>query len=109
MKKPRNLLQSPHFNLTINYDYGNVTIVMQSQTFTVSKSQFKPKALEYLRKVEKEKRPLTITHAGKPVVKVVPIKDEDEDEKILRELGDSIISYGDIVSPVGVDDWEALK
>jgi len=82
---------------------------MQSQTFTVSKSQFKPKALEYLRKVEKERKPLTITHAGKPVVKVVPIRDESENEKIKRKLSQAIISYGDIVSPIGEDDWEALK
>lgn len=92
--------------MTSHYDYGNVTIVMQT---TVSKSQFKPRALEYLRLVEKEKKPLTITHAGRPVVKVVPIKEENQDEKILKELRDSVISYGDIVSPVGEDDWEALK
>ncbi|OGG02989.1 hypothetical protein A2W14_04395 [Candidatus Gottesmanbacteria bacterium RBG_16_37_8] len=75
----------------------------------VSKSQFKPRALEYLRKVEQEKKPLTITHAGKPVVKVVPIKEKDEDEKLLKELRNSVLWYGDIVSPVGIDDWEALK
>ena len=82
---------------------------MQSQTFTVSKSHFKPKALEYLRKVEKEKRPLTITHGGKPVVQVVPYKVKNSDKKLLKKLKNSIKWYGDIVSPVGEDDWEALK
>lgn len=82
---------------------------MQTQTFTVSKSQFKPRALEYLRQVEKEKKPLTITHAGRPVVKVVPIIKENDDKKLLKELRDFVLWYGDIVSPVGVDDWEALK
>ena len=62
-----------------------------------------------MRKVEKERKPLTITHAGKPVVKVVPIRDESENEKIKRKLSQAIISYGDIVSPIGEDDWEALK
>ena len=75
----------------------------------VSKSQFKPKALEYLRKVEKERKPLTITHGGKPVVRIVPYIPEDEDAKILKILKDSVIYYKDPTEPVGLEDWEALK
>ena len=79
------------------------------QQFIVSKSQFKPKALEYLRKVEQEKKPLTITHGGKPVVKVIPIKEKDEDEEILKELKGTLIYYKKPTESVGIDDWEALK
>ena len=82
---------------------------MQSQTFTVSKSHFKPKALEYLRKVEKEKRPLTITHGGKPVVKIIPYKEENQDEKLLKQIRGSLLYYKDPTKPVGLEDWEALK
>ena len=82
---------------------------MQTNNFTVSKSQFKPKALEYLRKVEKEKKPLTITHGGKPVVRIVPIKEKSEDEKILKRLEGTLLYYKDPTEPVGVEDWEALK
>lgn len=79
------------------------------QNLVISKSQFKPKALEYLREVEKKKKPITITHGGKPVVQIVPIEEEDDD-KILKELGDAIISInGDITEPIGEDDWEVLK
>lgn len=73
---------------------------------TVSKSQFKPQALEYLRMVEKTKKPLVITHAGRPVVRVEPyVSNEDE---IPAELKKSVISYKLPTKPVGVV-WEAMK
>lgn len=78
------------------------------QTLTVPKNKFKAKALAYLRMVEEKNEPIVVTHQGKPVVKVIPIQ-KKTNEKIFEELSDAIISYGDLVSPVGVGDWEALK
>lgn len=75
----------------------------------VSKSQFKAKALEYLRKVEEEKQPLTITHAGKPVVQVTPYKEESDPEIILKSLRGTVKYYENPTEPVGVEDWEVLK
>ena len=80
-------------------------MVMQ---IVISKSQFKPKVLEYLRKVEKEKKPLTITHGGKPVVRVIPYE-EKGDEEILKELRGSVVYYKEPTKPVGLSDWEALQ
>lgn len=79
-----------------------MTIVMQQ---IVSKAQFKAQALEYLRNVEKQKQPLIITHAGKPVVKVVPYKETET----LASLRGSVVYYKDPNEPVGLEDWEALK
>lgn len=73
----------------------------------ISKSQFKPQVLEYLRMVEKSKLPLTITHEGKPVVQVIPYVRSAK--SILDELRGSVISYKDPTEPVGLDLWEALK
>lgn len=78
------------------------------QTQMISKSQFKPKALEYLRLVEKNKKSLIITHNKKPVVKVIPFN-MDSDDQILKELKGSILFYKDPVKPVGLSDWDALK
>ncbi len=78
------------------------------QTQTVSKSEFKAKALQYLRMVEQSKQQLLISHNGKPVVQINPYVKEDEDT-ILKKLGNSITYVGNITDPVGVDDWEALK
>lgn len=79
-----------------------MTIVMEQ---AVSKSQFKSQVLKYLRIVESKKQPLVITHAGKPVVKVIPYK-----EKLLLEsLRGTVLVYKGPVEPVGVKDWEALQ
>ena len=76
---------------------------------TVSKSQFKAQALQYLREVERQKTPLIITHAGKPVAKVIPYKDESDPKEVLKSLRGSVIKYIDPTEPVGLEDWEVLK
>ena len=84
-----------------------MTIVMQQM---VSKSQFKAQALEFLREVEKQQVPLIITHEGKPVVKVIPYKEDPKDqEAILKSLRGSVLKYVDPTEPVGLEDWEVLK
>lgn len=80
-----------------------MTIVMQ----IISKSQLKSQLLEYLRKVEQNKKALIVTHGGKPVVKITPYNEDPE--KILKSLRNSVIYFEDPDEPVGVDDWEALK
>lgn len=74
---------------------------------SVSKSQFKAQLLEYLRIVEKDKKPLIVTHGGKPVVRVTPFT-EDPDA-VLKSLRRTVVSYKDPFKPVGEEDWEALK
>lgn len=74
----------------------------------ISKSQFKPKALEYLRQVEKTKKPLTITHFGKPVIKIIPA-DKYSTQDVLKSLRGSVLKYENPLEPVGLEDWEALK
>ena len=74
---------------------------------SVSKSQFKQKALEYLRKVEKNKKPIIITHFGEPIAKIIPYDDSIDDE--LMFLHDAIVSYDNLLEPVANDEWEVLK
>jgi len=73
---------------------------------TVSKSQFKPHALEYFRKIEKTGQELIITDRGKPVLKITPY--HEDPEQALMELRDSVVSYEDPTEPVGLEDWETL-
>lgn len=84
-------------------DHGTMTIVMQ----TVSKSQLKSQLLEYLRKVEKNKIPLVVTHVGKPVIKISPY--QEPPDAILKSLRKSVIHYKNPNDPVGEEDWEVLK
>lgn len=74
---------------------------------TVSKSQFKPRALEYFREVQRTGRELVITEHGKPVVKIVPYRYDPEEA--LAVLRGSVVRYEDPTAPVAEDEWEALQ
>ena len=73
----------------------------------ISKSQFKPQALEYLRAVEKSKKPLIITHLGKPVVKIIPFSENVKDK--LKALNNTVVLFKNPTTPVSDNYWEALK
>jgi len=74
---------------------------------TVSKTQLKSQLLEFLRKVEKNKIPLIVTHLGQPVLKISPFKENPD--QVLAKLRGSVVFYKDPTEPVGEADWEALK
>jgi prevent-host-death family protein len=72
----------------------------------VTKSRFKPRALEYFREVERTGKALIITDRGKPVLKIVSYS-EDPCET-LRLLRNSVVKYEHPTEPVGLNDWESL-
>ena len=73
----------------------------------VSKSKFKPRSLEYFRKIEDSGEELIVTDHGRPVIKIVPYSEEPfETLKILR---DTVIEYKKPTEPVDMDEWESLK
>jgi prevent-host-death family protein len=73
----------------------------------ISKSAFKPRALEYFREVERTGREIIITDRGAPVVKVVPFQPDPHTAR--EELLGTVVRYDDPTEPVGVEDWEALR
>lgn len=80
-----------------------MTLVMKR----ISKSKFKPNALDYFRQVEKTGTELIITDRGRPVVKIVPYS-PDPDETLM-ELRSSVLRYDRPTEPVALEDWESLK
>ncbi len=72
----------------------------------ISKSQFKPHALEYFRQVERSGKELIITDHGRPAIKIVPFS-EDPPEAI-GALRNTVIEYDEPTEPVGLEDWESL-
>ena len=65
---------------------------------SVSKSEFKPKALEYFRHIEKTGKHLIITDRGKPVLKITPYsQDHTESLKLLKN---SVVKYEEPLDPV---------
>jgi len=72
---------------------------------TVSKSRFKPKALEYFRQIEETKEDIIITDHGKPVLKVTPYSEKPAN--ILKSLRGSVLKYERPLEPTD-EKWEAL-
>ena len=81
-----------------------MTLVMEVR---VSKSEFKARALEYFRRVEKTGESLTITGRGRPVLKIVPYLEDPE--AALRALRGSVLAYDRPFELVGLEDWEVLR
>ncbi|NOY92008.1 MAG: type II toxin-antitoxin system Phd/YefM family antitoxin [Deltaproteobacteria bacterium] len=79
-----------------------MTTVME----TVSKSEFKARALEYLRQVERSGEPLAITDRGRVVVKVTPYTERSVSPR--EKLRGAVLGFDDPCEPVGAGDWEAL-
>ncbi len=69
----------------------------------VSKSQFKPRALAYLREVEETGEPLVLTDRGRPVLRITPYAPAEETLETLRGC---VVRYDDATEPVAVGDWE---
>jgi antitoxin (DNA-binding transcriptional repressor) of toxin-antitoxin stability system len=77
---------------------------------TVSKSKFKPRALEYFRQVEETRQGLIITDHGKPVLKISPYQQGPESKAAgAGRLRGAVVRYDAPFDPVGLEDWEALK
>lgn len=74
---------------------------------SISKSQFKARALELFRQVERTGRPLVITDRGTPVLKLVPY--QADPREALRALRDTVVRYEAPAQPVGEDDWESPR
>ena len=74
---------------------------------TVSKSRFKARALEYFRQVERTGKPLIVTDHGRPVLRIVPYRDDPS--SALTELRETVVRYEAPTEPVGVEDWEQAE
>jgi len=73
----------------------------------VSKSQFKSKALEFFRQVEKSGEPIVITDHGEPKLEVRPFR-LLQDDPLSRLLG-TVLRFERPTEPVAEDQWEAIQ
>ena len=73
----------------------------------LSKSQFKPKALEIMRDVERAGESVLITDHGRPVLELKRYTPKNIDP--LDKLMGSVVEYMDPLAPVSADDWESAN
>ena len=73
----------------------------------ISKSKFKPQALKFFRQVQETGQELIITDHAKPVLKIVPYREDPMDA--VKELRNSVVKYEKPMEPVAENDWDVLK
>lgn len=73
----------------------------------VSKSQFKPRAFEYLREVEERGESLQITDHGRPAVVISPVAPQATGAA--GSLAGAVQFYADPEAPLDHGDWEAAR
>jgi prevent-host-death family protein len=71
-------------------------------------STFKARCLKVMNEIQATGEPVIVTKRGKPVVKVVPVKPENDD--IFGFMAGKGMIIGDIESPVvPLSDWKIMK
>ncbi len=65
---------------------------------------FKAKCLKIMDEVQRKKIPVTITKRKTPIVKLVPI--EDEEQSLFGKMKGTVYIKGDIIQSIG-EDWNA--
>ena len=74
-------------------------------TGTISKSKLKARMLEIFRELESNGRELIVTDQGKPVLKIVPIKNKDTVADLFGPLQGRVIYHEDINTPT-LGEWD---
>lgn len=70
--------------------------------------KFKVKCLAVMDEVQSTGEPVVVTKHGKPVVKVVPVEQLDDD--IFGYMAGRIKLMDDLIEPAAeLDEWEALR
>lgn len=76
----------------------------------MSKSQFKPKAFEVMRLIEKTGKAIILTDHGQPVLELKVYRPQPKQEgDSLVKLKGSVLKYENPTLPVSETDWEVLK
>lgn len=73
-------------------------------TVSISKTKFKPKAFEYLRRVEEGHDTVVVTDHGRPVAEVVPYGVPSREA--LKKMRGLVREYVDPTESVG-EEWNA--
>lgn len=74
---------------------------------TCSVTHFKNHALKILSEISDSGEELVVTRHGKPLAHIEPVRTAKHVQ--LGKLAGTMKIEGDIVGPLGADDWEACK
>ena len=71
----------------------------------ISIEQFQTECLKLVDDIQKYHNEITITKFGRPIVKLVPILDEQLETPLLAFMKDSILIHEDIIASIE-EEWE---
>ncbi len=71
---------------------------------TISKSALKARMLEHLRRVEETGQELVVTDHGRPVLRIVPIRERTPAEELFKGLQGKVVYHGDLLEPT-TGEW----
>ena len=71
----------------------------------ISVEQLKREYLKLIDDLEKYHHEIVITKSGKPIAKLVPILDGQDENPLFGYMKDSVTIHGDILEPLG-EKWE---
>ena len=74
---------------------------------TISKDELKARMLEIFREVEESGQELIVTDNGKPVLKIVPIKQKATVDEVFGDYYGKAVIYEDLNTPT-IDEWEEV-
>lgn len=75
---------------------------------TVSKSEFKAKALEYMRYVQQSNQSIIVTDMGNPVIQIQAFQPKIKTDPYAYYCG-SVLKYVGPNKPLDLEDWGNLK
>lgn len=73
----------------------------------ISKENLKVRMLEIFRGVEESGQELIVTDHGKPILKIVPIKQKATVDEVFGHYYGQVIYHEDINTPT-IDEWDAV-
>jgi antitoxin (DNA-binding transcriptional repressor) of toxin-antitoxin stability system len=71
---------------------------------TISKARLKAKMLEIFRQLEANGGELIVTDHGKPVLKIIPLKDKSTVDEVFQGLQGQVTYLEDINTPT-LEEW----
>jgi prevent-host-death family protein len=80
----------------------------KASTETMAISEFKATCLSVLERVRRTGRPIVVTRRGVPIAEITPPQPAHHDDGWMGSRRGTATILGDVVSPIGNDDWEVL-
>lgn len=82
---------------------------MRAMKDEISVSEFKATCLKIIEDIRRTGRSVIVTKNGEAAVKIIPAPAKREKKRLFGALQSEVIDVGDILTPLGSEEWEVFK